>query len=207
MVKHTSEIVIGGGAPYLDLSGVRQRYRDSSEESDSVSSLESTLAESSLGGSFASSVSSPGGSFYKANGLVRREDGEGVDQKKLTVAVLSKLRDLWELSNGSVCFEDGYESVKKAEEGQEVDVEIEEPLQEEVEGLAIQMGDDVEEGEVEGEAKEEKTEGTADVIKRVMGVSDSKRANIIKEIVDTEETYIRGLEELVEVHPSPPLLL
>jgi len=189
MVKHTSELVIGGvsGFPY-EGAGEGQGYSDSSEESDCASSL-----ESGLNGSFASSVSSPGGG--REEGMGREE---GVDQRKLTVCVLSKLRDLWELSNGCVCFEDGNENVKKVVQVDNVDCENSADLDEEVEALGIQSGEGLE-MEGEGEIKE-KAEGTADVIKRVMGVSDIKRAKIIKEIVETEETYIRGLEELVEVH-------
>jgi hypothetical protein len=68
---------------------------------------------------------------------------------------------------------------------------VDNEIEDEVKGLGIQIA--VPETEEKEDAKE--------VVKRVMGNNSVKRSNIVKEIIDTEESYIRGLQELVEVFP------
>jgi len=101
----------------------------------------------------------------------------------MTVRVLSRLRDLWEVSNGWICLEDSYEMSPKKEK------EVEK-----VEGLGITV-------DTTKMTPEEKRK-SMDVVKKVMGEQNSKRANIVREIIETEETYIRGLQELVDVPPT-----
>jgi len=145
------------------------RDSDSSEESDSNSSID--------GSSSVSSLSSPiNGSknVLPLHGI----DEIAVDQRELTVRLLSRLRDLWELSNGHICLSDCFTPPESVTQFMEID--------EFAEGLGIQLEEIDETGEEE----------TVDVVKKVTGV---KRANIVKELIDTEESYIRGLRELVEV--------
>jgi len=111
-----------------------------------------------------------------------------VDQSQLTVRILSRLRDLWELTNGHICLSDYY-----------IPPDTQMPPSMEIddfaEGLGIKL-DDVDDKE-EGEE-------SVDIVKKVMGETGVKRANIVKEIIETEETYIRGLQELVDVPSSIP---
>jgi hypothetical protein len=110
-----------------------------------------------------------------------------VDQSQLTVRVLSRLRDLWELSNGHVCLSDYYTPPEpEVEQSMEID--------DFAEGLGIKLE--------EIDLKEEGEE-SVDIVKKVMGETGVKRANIVKEIIETEETYIRCLQELVDVPSSP----
>lgn len=102
-----------------------------------------------------------------------------MDGRKLTVRVLSRLRDLWELSSGYICLDDHY--------SHPADLKLD--VDDFAEGLGIKLND-VEETEDEQESE---------VVKKAMGENDVKRANIVKEIIDTEESYIRGLQELVDV--------
>ena len=151
------------------------RDSDSSEgESDTNSSID--------GSSPASSLSSP----IKNNGSksvlpLHGIDEIAVDQKELTVRLLSRLRDLWELSNGNVCLSDYYTPPEPEKEVMEID--------DFAEGLGIKLE----------EVEEETDEVTVDVVEKVTGDNGVKRANIVKELIDTEESYIRGLQELVEV--------
>jgi hypothetical protein len=148
------------------------RDSDSSEESDSNSSID--------GSSSVSSLSSPiNGSknVLPLHGI----DEISVDQGELTVRLLSRLRDLWELSNGNICLADYFTPPEPVTQAMEID--------EFAKGLGIQLK----------EVDETEEEETVDVVKKVMGETGVKRANIVKELIDTEETYIRGLQELVEV--------
>ena len=157
----------------------RQNGGDRNSESSDGSAVESF--ESSLGGSSpASSIhSTPSkGSFVPLQGI----EDVSLDQKEMTVRVLSRLRDLWEVSNGWICLEDSYEMSPKKEK------EVEK-----VEGLGITV-------DTTKMTPEEKRK-SMDVVKKVMGEQNSKRANIVREIIETEETYIRGLQELVDVPP------
>lgn len=151
----------------------RSRDSDSSEESDSNSSFD--------GSSPASSLSSPVKgikSVLPLHGI----DEIAVDQEELTVRLLSRLRDLWELSSGYVCLSDHYTPPAPISESMGID--------DFAEGLGIKL-----------EEVDEKTatEESVDIVKKAMTESGVKRANIIKELLDTEESYIRGLQELVEV--------
>ena len=160
----------------LNRKSSRSRDSDSSEESDSNSSIEST--------SPASSLSSPlSGGRNKSVQALQGINEITVDQSQLTVRVLSRLRDLWELSNGHVCLSDHYTPPEpEVEQSMEID--------DFAEGLGIKLE--------EIDLKEEGEE-SVDIVKKVMGETGVKRANIVKEIIETEETYIRGLQELVEV--------
>lgn len=141
----------------------------SCEESDSYS-------HSSFESSPASSISSP---FHGNKIPLVGIDDVTVDEKALTVRVLSRLRDLYELANGWVCLDDNY---TPAPVGGESD---------EVEGLGIQMGN-----LSPGDNKE-----SVNVVKKIMGQNNVKRSNIVREIIETEESYIRGIQELVDVTP------
>jgi hypothetical protein len=48
---------------------------------------------------------------------------------------------------------------------------------------------------------DENDTAAVDVVKKIMGENTNKRAKIVNEIIETEESYIRGLQELVEVYP------
>jgi len=137
------------------------------------------------GSSPASSISSP-----SKVGLASLPGSEDVSlgQKEMTVWVLSRLRDLWEVSNGWICLDDHWAA--KDVKGEELEKTIEEMA----EGLGISLEEVTE--------LEEEKEDKIDVVKKVMGEQNSKRANIVKEIIETEETYIRGLQELVDVLSS-----
>jgi len=178
-VRETAEVVglaresqwpVGPTPEPLSQKLNRSRHSDSSEESDSNSSID--------GSSPASSISSP---LREPKVPLQGINEVSIDDKKLTVRVLSRLRDLWELSNGYICLDDYYAS--PAPEGKNMG--IDEFAQE----LGITLAEVDEKGENED----------GDVVKKVVGENDVKRANIVKEIIDTEETYIRGLQELVEV--------
>ena len=151
----------------------RSRDSDSSEgESDSNSSVD--------GSSSASSLSSPiNGSknVLPLHGI----DEIAVDQRELTVRLLSRLRDLWELSNGYVCLSDHYIPPAPVSQSMRID--------DFAEGLGIKLD----------EVDEKDLEESADDVKKVIGETGVKRSKILKELIDTEETYIRGLQELVEV--------
>jgi phosphosulfolactate synthase (CoM biosynthesis protein A) len=129
------------------------------------------------GSSPASSISSPSKGLVPLQGI----EEVSLDQKERTVRVLSRLRDLWEVSNGWICLADSNE--RKREEKSE-----------NTEGLGIRM-------ETNAKMTEEEKRKSMDVVKKVMGEQNSKRANIVREIIETEETYIRGLQELVDVFP------
>jgi hypothetical protein len=153
---------------------------DSSEESDSNSSID--------GSSPASSLSSPvkaAKNVLPLHGI----DEIAVDQQELTVRLLSRLRDLWELSSGYICLSDHYTPPAPIPQSMGID--------DFAEGLGIKL-EEVDEKEV--------TEESVDVVKKVMGETGVKRANIVKELIDTEESYIRGLQELVEVPYDFPML-
>lgn len=106
-------------------------------------------------------------SCESAGGRVVRMTAE---EGELTMKVLSRLRDLWELSNGYICLPDYHKSTQCLED-------FEEEKMEEAEGL---------------QTKEEPSRESM----------DAKRMNIVKEIISTEETYIQGLQELIDVFPS-----
>jgi hypothetical protein len=149
------------------------RNSESGEESDSNLSIESSPA---------SSISSP---FAKTSVVVLQGiEDISVDEKELTVKVLSRLRDLWELSTGWVCLSDCY--TPRIEEKVEMD-EFTTGL-----GIKLEQLDEVDENDT----------AAVDVVKKIMGENTNKRAKIVKEIIETEESYIRGLQELVDV-PSP----
>jgi hypothetical protein len=180
-VRGTAEVVViakdtqwpVGPAPEpLTRTIGRSQDSDSSEESDSNSSID--------GSSSASSLSSPVNgtkSVLPLHGI----DEISVDQQELTVRLLSRLRDLWELSSGYVCLSDHFIPPEPEEKSMGIDF---------AEGMGIKLE------EVDEEAA---TEESVDIVKKVMGETGVKRANIIKELIDTEESYIRGLQELVEV--------
>jgi hypothetical protein len=113
-----------------------------------------------------------------------------VDQKQITLKILSRLRDLWEVSNGWVCLDDHYAAPVSQTEADTVAAD------EFAEGLGIKLG------ELALDEKLEEEEESAQVARKEIGEQITKRANIVKEIIDTEETYIRGLQELVDVRPS-----
>lgn len=172
---------VGPTPESLNRKSSRSRDSDSSEESDSNSSIEST--------SPASSLSSPMSAGKIKNVPALQGINEiTVDQSQLTVRILSRLRDLWELTNGHICLSDYY-----------IPPDTQMPPSMEIddfaEGLGIKL-DDVDDKE-EGEE-------SVDIVKKVMGETGVKRANIVKEIIETEETYIRGLQELVDVPSSIP---
>jgi hypothetical protein len=153
------------------------RNSESSEESDSNSSIDSSPA---------SSISSPFTQTSVKTGVVPLQGIEdiSVDEEELTVKVLSRLRDLWELSTGWVCLSDCYTPPVDTEK-----VEMDEFAQ----GLGIKL---------EQLEEVDETDTTAvDVVKKIMGENTNKRARIVNEIIETEESYIRGLQELVEVYP------
>jgi len=161
----------------LNRKSSRSRDSESSEESDSNSSIDST--------SPASSLSSPLSTGNKKNIQALQGINEiTVDQSELTVRILSRLRDLWELSNGHVCLSDYYTLPE---------TDVEQSIDDFAEGLGIKLE--------EVEIKEDEEE-SVDIVKKVMGETGVKRANIVKEIIETEETYIRGLQELVDVPSS-----
>jgi hypothetical protein len=81
--------------------------------------------------------------------------------------VMSRLRDVWELSNGEIIIQ-----VHKICSGVE---------------------------RLNESGIDEMDISTTDSVKRTAGSNDSKGLNIIKEIVDTEVTYILGLQEVVAV--------
>src|SRR5208337_352439 len=88
------------------------RDSDSSEESDSNSSID--------GSSSVSSLSSPiNGSknVLPLHGI----DEIAVDQRELTVRLLSRLRDLWELSNGHICLSDCFTPPESVTQFMEID--------------------------------------------------------------------------------------
>jgi hypothetical protein len=152
------------------------RDSESSEESDSNSSID--------GSSPASSVSGPINNDVSKNVLpLHGIDEIDIDQAELTVRLLSRLRDLWELSNGDVCLSDHYTPPEPAET-----LEIDEFAQ----GLGITL-EKVDTREI----VEEQT--AVEEVKKAVGETSSKRMKIVKEIIDTEESYIRGLQELVDV--------
>lgn len=159
-----------GPTPEPLLRTNNRNSESSSEESDSCSD----------GSSSASSVSSPAKSVNKTILPLQGIDEISRDEQELTKRTLSRLRDLWELTNGCICLLDYYTPPP-----------VENETEDEVKGLGIQIA--VPETEEKEDAKE--------VVKRVMGDNSVKRSNIVKEIIDTEESYIRGLQELVEVFP------
>ena len=150
------------------------RDSESSEESDSGSSEDGSTPASSL----SSPLRGNNNSILPLDGI----DDITIDQKELTIRVLSRLRDLWELSNGCICLSDHYSPPSPPPEEMEID------------DFAQEMGITLKETDGEEEKEE-----AIDVVKKVMTERSVKRANIIKEIIDTEETYIRGLQELVDV--------
>ena len=181
-VRGTAELVgiakdtqwpVGPAPEPLTRTVGRSRDSDSSEESDSNSSID--------GSSPASSLSSPvngAKNVLPLHGI----DEIAVDQQELTIRLLSRLRDLWELSSGYACLSDHYTPPAPVAQSMGID--------DFAEGLGITLE------EVDEKAT---TEESVDVVKKVMGESGVKRANIVKELIDTEESYIRGLQELVEV--------
>ena len=172
---------VGPTPESLNRKSSRSRDSDSSEESDSSLSIESTSPASSL----SSPLSAAGRN--KSVPALQGINEITVDQSQLTVRVLSRLRDLWELSNGHVCLSDYYTPPEpEVEQSMEID--------DFAEGLGIKLE--------EIDLKEEGEE-SVDIVKKVMGETGVKRANIVKEIIETEETYIRCLQELVDVPSSP----
>jgi hypothetical protein len=164
---------VGPTPEVLQRKSERSRDSDSSEESES-SSID--------GSSPASSLSSPLGS---KNALpLQGIDEISVDERDLTVRLLSRLRDLWELSNGDVCLSDHY-----------IPSRIDDTS---IDDFAYGLGIKLEEVE-EIEASQEAAETQIETQKKAIGLKAIKRSNIIKEIIDTEETYIRGLQELADV--------
>lgn len=145
----------------------------------SRNSESSESSDSSEGSSPASSVSSPLKPVNKSVLPLQGIDEITVDQQQLTKCILSRLRDLWELTNGHVCLADGYVPHRE-------DAAIE--IDDFAKGLGIELG----ESEKSEEMKEASTVTMRDTSK--------KRSNIVREIIETEESYIRGLEELVEVN-------
>ena len=111
----------------------------------------------------AESVSSMGS--LGAGRIVRITAEEG----DLTMKILSRLRDLWELSNGYICLSDYYEL---AHDGEGIE------------------RDKIEEADEPHRKEEQSTESM-----------DTKRMNIVREIISTEETYIQGLQDLIDVFP------
>jgi hypothetical protein len=181
-VRGTAEVVgiakdtkwpVGPAPEPLSRTIGRSRDSDSSEESDSNSSLD--------GSSPASSLASPVKGIKNVLPL-HGIDEITVDQEELTIRLLSRLRDLWELSSGYICLSDHYTPPAPITQPMGID--------DFAEGMGIKLE------EVDENAA---TEESVDVVKKVMGESGVKRANIIKELLDTEESYIRGLQELVEV--------
>ena len=185
-IRGTAEVVgiakdtqwpVGPAPEPLSRTIGRSRDSDSSEESDSNSSID--------GSSPASSLSSPvngGKNVLPLHGI----DEVAVDQQEFTIRLLSWLRDLWELSSGYISLSDHYISPESVTQPIEID--------DFAEGLGIKLD------EVDEKAA---TEESVDVIKKVIGETGVKRANIVKEIIDTEESYIRGLQELIEVMIIP----
>jgi hypothetical protein len=186
-VRETSEVVeiakelqwpVGPTPGPLVRKTEGDRNSESSEESDSNSSIESSPA---------SSISSPFTQGSVKTGVVPLQGIEdiSVDEKELTVKVLSRLRDLWELSTGWVCLSDCYTPPVDNEKVEMVEFAL---------GLGIKLEqlDEVEETDT----------AAVDVVKKIMGENTNKRAKIVNEIIETEESYIRGLQELVEVYPS-----
>lgn len=168
---------VGPTPASLNRKSSRSRDSESSEESDSNSSIESTTSP-------ASSLSSPLSTGNSKNVPALQGINEiTVDQSQLTVRILSRLRDLWELSNGHVCLSDYY-TPPETEEEQPIEID------DFAEGLGIKLE------ELENKEGEEES---VDIVKKVMGETGVKRANIVKEIIETEETYIRGLQELIDV--------
>ena len=162
----------------LKLTTSGYRNSDSSEESDSSLSM--------TGSSPASSVSSPYPAGKGPFGL-QGVDEITVDQRHLTKRILSRLRDLYELSNGHVCLSDFWPVA-----GEALDID------DFAKGLGLKLDElDIKDGE------EEEV-----VVKKVKPDNDRKRLNIVKEILETEVTYINGLQELVDVTTpsSSPLL-
>jgi len=152
------------------------RDSDASGESDSNSSID--------GSSPASSISSPLNNDVNKNILpLYGIDEIDLDQRELTVRLLSRLRDLWELSNGDACLSDHY-TPPEPEESLEID--------EFAQGLGITL-ESVDTKQVAEE------QAAAEVSKKAVGETSVKRMKIVKEIIDTEESYIRGLQELADV--------
>ena len=173
-IAKDSEWPVGPTPESLDLKTPRSRDSDSSEESDSSLSTETSSPASSL------SSPLPGNkNIHALQGI----DEISVDQSQLTVRILSRLRDLWELSNGEICLSDHYSPPEP---------EVEQFL--EIDDFAKGLGLKLE--EVDEKQNEEES---VDIVKKVTGETGAKRGNIVKEIIETEETYIRGLQELVEV--------
>lgn len=230
----------------------RSRDSDSSEESDSSLSLDESSPASSV-----SSPTSRGKSLPPLQGI----EEISFSERELTVRVLSRLRDYWELSSGFISLSDHYtlpglaeqtlvtdkvteepetnidaveekvvEEKKRVAEGEVGEKEVvegdeageKEDIEEKVEvdgkeGVGgkeeiekkegvVEIGGDggkeevvetggVEEIEVEGKKEDE----VRDSVKKGLAEVGDKRVNIIKEIIDTEGTYIRGLKELIEV--------
>jgi hypothetical protein len=145
----------------------------------SRNSESSESSDTSEGSSPASSVSSPLKPVNKSVLPLQGIDEITVNQQQLTKCILSRLRDLWELTNGHICLAGGYVPHRE-------DAAIE--IDDFAKGLGIELG----ESEKSEEMKEASTVTMRDTSK--------KRSNIVKEIIETEESYIRGLEELVEVN-------
>jgi hypothetical protein len=183
-VRETAEVVgiardtqwpVGPSPEALNQKVGGSRDSDASEESDTNSSID--------GSSPASSVSSPLNNDTSKNVLpLHGIDEVDIDQRELTVRLLSRLRDLWEISNGDVCLSDHYSLPEPAES-----LEIDDFAQ----GLGITL-DKVDPKEIIAEAAA--AEG-----KKIVSENSVKRTKIVKEIIDTEESYIRGLQELADV--------
>lgn len=178
-IAQESQWPVGPSPASLVRKNEGDRTSESScEESDSHSN-------SSFQSSPASSIKSP---FHGNKIPLLGIDDVTVDEKEITLRVLSRLRDLYELANGSVCLDDHFTPP--------------EPVTEEnqLEGLGIKLSN----------LSIEENKDAVDVVKKIMGQNNVKRSNIVREIIETEESYIRGLQELVDVllpPPPPPLFL
>ena len=151
------------------------RKTEGDRTSDSSCEESDSRSNSSFQSSPASSISSP---FHGNKIPLVGIDDITVDESVLTFRVLSRLRDLYELANGWVCLDDNY--TPPAPVPGEND---------ELEGLGIKLENLSTEGK----------KGAVDVVKKIMGQNNVKRSNIVREIIETEESYIRGLQELVDV--------
>lgn len=171
-IAQESQWPVGPSPASLVRKNQGDRTSESScEESDSHSNS-----------SFTSSPASSIGSPFNGNKIpLVGMDDVTVDEKEITLRVLSRLRDLHELTRGSVCLDDCHTPPAPVSE--------ESPL----EGLGIKLAD----------LSVEENNDAVDVVKKIMGQNNVKRSNIVREIIETEESYIRGLQELVDV--SSPL--